>query len=379
MKVVVAIDSFKGSLSSSELADNIELGVKKVFPDAQVIKLPIADGGEGTVEALVEATNGEIIKTDVTGPLGSTVNSYYGILGDRKTAVIEMATASGLPLIPKEARDPLKTSTFGTGELIKDAISKGCRKFIVGIGGSATNDGGMGMIEALGAKFFDANNTLIRGSGQALNELEKIDLNELLPELKECSFTIACDVDNPLFGNRGAAYVYAPQKGASEEVVKALDNGLKHFADIVKDQLNKDIAEIPGAGAAGGLGGGFIAFLDGVLKPGIDIVLDEVQLKEKIQGADFVLTGEGKIDEQSVMGKAPTGVSKLCKQEGVPVIAIAGCVDDSATATHDCGITSIFSVVNYPCSLEEAMDPKRASTFVQKNTEEIFRLIKAIK
>ena len=376
MKVIIAIDSFKGSLSSEELSVAVEKGIGKVYIDAEIDRIPIADGGEGTVEALVEGTGGKIIEKVVKGPLLSPVKASYGILGDQKTAVIEMATASGLPLVPVEKRNPQKTTTYGTGELIKDAVSRGCREFIVGIGGSATNDAGLGMLQALGFKFMDKDGNELAYGGEQLDKVASVDSSNSLPELSECSFLIACDVDNPLYGKNGAAHVYSRQKGADEEMVLELDKKLKYFGDFIRENLGKDVSSVPGAGAAGGLGGGFLAFLNSELKSGIDIVLEAVKLEERIAGADFVVTGEGRIDSQSVMGKAPTGVSKICAKNGVPVIALAGCVSDDAGATHDHGITALFSTINYPISLVKAMEKDVATSFVEKNSEEIFRLIK---
>ncbi len=376
MKVVVAIDSFKGSLSSYELGETIERGIKRVYKDAEVTKVPIADGGEGTVEALVEGTGGEFIDIEVMGPLMRPVTARYGIMGNGKTAVMEMAAASGLPLVAPEERDPSKTTTYGTGEMIRDAVERGCREFLVGIGGSATNDAGLGMMQALGYKFFDKDGSELGYGGEIMERVAHIDSSGALPELAECEFLIACDVDNPFHGPRGAAHVYGRQKGADDDMVESLDRGLTVLAETLKRELNKDVAELPGAGAAGGLGGGFVAFLDGRLEPGIDIVLKEVDMAREIEGADFVITGEGRIDFQSVMGKAPTGVSKLCKEHGIPVIAIAGCVADDADATHDYGIEALFSTINYPVSLEDAMEHDRARLFVEKNVEEIFRLIR---
>jgi len=376
MKVVVAIDSFKGSLSSYELGETIENGIKKVYGDAEVTKVPIADGGEGTVEALVEGTGGEFIDIEVMGPLMRPVTARYGIMGNGKTAVMEMAAASGLPLVAPEERDPTKTTTYGTGEMIRDAIGRGCREFLIGIGGSATNDAGLGMMQALGYKFFDREGAELGYGGEIMERVAHIDGSKALPELTECEFLIACDVDNPFHGPKGAAHIYGRQKGADDAMIETLDRGLVVLAETLKRELDKDVAELPGAGAAGGLGGGFVAFLDGKLEPGIDIVLKEVDLAREIEGADFVITGEGRIDFQSVMGKAPTGVSKLCKEHGIPVIAIAGCVADDADATHNYGIEALFSTINYPISLEDAMEHDRARSFVEKNVEEIFRLIR---
>ncbi|SJZ86861.1 glycerate kinase [Cetobacterium ceti] len=376
MKVVIAIDSFKGSLSSNELGDALSLGIKKIYKDAEIIKIPIADGGEGTVEAMVEGTEGKFIEVEVHDPLMNKIKAIYGILGDGKTAIIEMAIASGLPLVPAEKRNPNKTTTFGTGELIKDAIKKGCREFIIGIGGSATNDGGLGMMQALGYKFYDKEGKELGQGGEIMNQIEKIDSTQALEELSQCKFLVACDVDNPFYGPRGAAHVYGKQKGANEQMILELDNGLKHLSEILNKTYNIDISNLPGAGAAGGLGGGLVAFLNGILKPGIEIILEKVEFEKKVINSDFVITGEGRIDFQTVMGKAPVGVSKLAKKYNIPVIALAGSVADDADKTHEAGIDSIFSIINYPISLEDAMKKENSKKFVEKNAEEIFRLIK---
>jgi glycerate kinase len=375
MKAVIAIDSFKGSLSSFELGELIEKGIRKVYEDAEIKKVPIADGGEGTVEALVEGTGGKFIDIEVNNPLMRPVTARYGIIKNT-TAVIEMAAASGLPLIDTSERNPEKTTTYGTGELIKDAIERGCREFIIGIGGSATNDAGLGMMQALGYKFLDKDRKELGAGGEIMEKVTEIDGSGAMPELSECKFLIACDVDNPFYGLMGAAHIYGRQKGADDKMVDSLDNGLKILSKTIKEKLGKDIAELPGAGAAGGLGGGFVAFLGGKLEPGIDIIMKEVKLEEVIEGADFVITGEGRIDFQSVMGKAPIGVSKLCKKNGVSVIAMAGCVADDADVTHNYGIDALFSTINYPISLECAMNKEKAGLFVEKNIEEIFRLIR---
>ncbi|MCJ8342963.1 MAG: glycerate kinase, partial [Cetobacterium sp.] len=366
----------KGSLSSNELGEALSLGIKKIYKDAEIIKIPIADGGEGTVEAMVEGTEGKFIEVEVHGPLMNKIKAIYGILGDGKTAIIEMATASGLPLVPAEKRNPNKTTTFGTGELIKDAIKKGCREFIIGIGGSATNDGGLGMMQALGYKFYDKEGKELGQGGEIMNQIEKIDSTQALKELSQCNFLIACDVDNPFYGPRGAAHIYGKQKGANEQMILELDNGLKHLSKILNKTYNIDISNLPGAGAAGGLGGGLVAFLNGILKPGIEIILEKVEFEKKVINSDFVITGEGRIDFQTVMGKAPVGVSKLAKKYNIPVIALAGSVADDADKTHEAGIDSIFSIINYPISLEDAMKKENSKKFVEKNVEEIFRLIK---
>lgn len=377
MKIVVAPDSFKGSLTALEVANSIEKGIKKVYKDANVIKVPMADGGEGTVQSLVDATGGEIVNAHVTDPLGHKVKAFYGILGNGKTAVIEMAVASGLPLVPLDKRNPMITTTYGTGELIKAALDRGCKEFIIGIGGSATNDGGAGMGQALGLRLLDENGEELPFGGGSLINLQKIDVTNIDKRLKESTFTVACDVDNPLCGPNGASYVYGPQKGATKEMVEKLDNGLKHFAHMIRKYLNKDVENIKGAGAAGGIGAGLMAFLDATLKSGIDIVIETTKLKDRIQGADFVITGEGRIDNQTIFGKTPIGVAKAAKEFDVPVIAIAGYVADNAHVNHEYGIDAMFSIMQYPIDIEEALQKDRAMFFIERKTEEIFRLIRA--
>ena len=378
MKVVVAIDSFKGSLSSFELGQAIESGVKVVYPDAEVIKVPIADGGEGTVASLVEGTKGEFITIVVNNPLMEKIEARYGIMGDGKTAVIEMAEASGLPLIPAQKRNPMKTTTYGTGELIKDAILRGCREFIVGIGGSATNDAGLGMLQALGYKFLDENKNELGYGGEILSKVKYIDSTGRLPELKDCKFLVACDVDNPFYGPKGAAEIYSRQKGATEEMVKELDKGLKDLAEVIKKELHIDVSNLSGAGAAGGLGGGLVAFLNGKLSPGIDMILEKVGLEKELKNADFVITGEGRLDHQTAMGKAPIGVAKLAKKHGAKVIAIAGCTTKDAVKCNEEGIDAYFSIVNSAMTIEEAMDKENATNNMIATTTQIFNLIKAI-
>lgn len=375
MKVVIAIDSFKGSMTSNEVSGAVEKGVKEVFSDAEIIIVPIADGGEGTVETLVEGLGGNIIEKSVFGPLKNKVIASYGILND-KTAVIEMATAAGLPLLKTSERNPLKTTTFGVGELIKDAINNGCRDFIIGIGGSSTNDAGIGMLEALGYAFYDENKVKLDCVGESLNKIDFIDDKNRLKELDECRFLIACDVNNPFYGPTGAAYVYARQKGADDEMIEQLDQGLKNFANVVNRQYNIDVSSLSGAGAAGGLGGGLHTFLNGELLPGIDIIFNKIDLENKIKTADVIITGEGKMDFQSVMGKAPTGVSKLGQKYQIPVIGLAGGITDDAYKLHETGITAIFSIMNYPMTVDEAMEKANAIKLVEFNTIEIFRLIK---
>lgn len=376
MKIVIAIDSFKGCMSSLEAAKAFEQGVKKVYPMAEVLKYSLADGGEGTVESLIDGGKGKNIKIVAKDPLMRDKECFYGILNNGKIAVIEMAAASGLPLLNISERDPLKTSTYGTGELIKDALKRGCRDFIVGIGGSATNDAGMGMLEALGVKFLDINGKKLQPIGENLGRVEKFDVSGMIPELKESKFLVACDVDNPFYGPRGAAEIYSRQKGATEEVVKILDKGLEHFSNIVKRELGKEIGNFPGAGAAGGLGGGFLSFLKAVLKPGIDIVIDTINLEEEIKNADFVITGEGRIDSQSVMGKTPIGVARIAKKYDIPVIGVAGSLSDDAGVVNSHGIDAIFSIMNYPIKIENALRKENATKLMSKNAEQIMRLIK---
>lgn len=377
MKVLIAIDSFKGSVSSIEGSQAIAEGVKQVYPNAEIIRLPLADGGEGTVDTLVQATGGSKIDVEVTGPLQDKVIATYGIAGDRKTAVIEVASACGLTLVPVEQRNPLETTSYGVGELILDAIHKGCREFIIGLGGSATNDAGIGMLQALGIQFIDKYGNPVGVGGQVLQTIEKIKIENLNTSIKNCTFRIACDVTNPLYGPNGAAYIFGPQKGATSETVEELDKGLIHFAEVVKGCMNQDIHSIPGTGAAGGLGAAFLGFLNGTLQSGIEIVLDALQLEKHMEGADFVITGEGRLDGQTSMGKAPLGVSKLAHNKNIPVISLAGSTTRESSNLYEHGVTSYFSIINEPMSLEKAMHPEITLTNLQTVTSQIFRLIKA--
>ena len=379
MKVVIAIDSFKGCMSSHELSVCIEEGIKVVYPDAVIDACEVADGGEGTLQAMVNNTNGNILTCKVHDPLMREIEAQYGILGDGKTAVIEMARSSGLPLVPLEKRNPLVTTTFGVGELIKDAISKGCTEFIVGIGGSATNDAGVGMLQALGYRFLDKSGAEVGLGGGELGNIYSIDTSNAMKELKFCHFLIACDVDNPMYGARGASQIYGRQKGATEEMVLVLDANIKHFASVIEECLGKDIAHIQGTGAAGALGGGFLAFLDAQLRSGIEIVLDTIHFEDKIKDASFVITGEGKIDAQSLMGKVISGISKLTQKHKVPLLALAGHVEDDAKEAHQHGVDAIFSIMNYPISLSDAMQKENTQKLMKQSVEEIFRLIKISK
>ena len=376
MKVVAAIDSFKGSMTSLEVAAAFEKGVKKVYKDAEFIKIPLADGGEGTVKALIDNLDGKMVNIKVKDPLMRDINSFYGISGDGKTAVIEMAAASGLPLLSLDERNPLKATTFGTGELIKDALEKGCREFIIGIGGSATNDAGTGMLSALGYVFLDENGNELEPNGENLINIRSFKDDKVMKEVAEAKFLIACDVDNPFYGTNGAAHVYGKQKGATSDIIKILDDGMRNFSNVIEKIKKTDISNISGSGAAGGLGGAFTAFFNSELKPGIDIITEKIELENKINGSDYVITGEGRIDFQSAMGKTPSGVAKLAKKYGIPVIAIGGSVDDEIGNIDCCGITGAFSIIDSPMTLGVAMDTKNAQRLVEKTAEQIFRLIK---
>ena len=376
MKVVAAIDSFKGSMTSLEVAAAFEKGVKKVYKDAEFIKIPLADGGEGTVKALIDNLDGKMVNIKVKDPLMRDIDSFYGISGDGKTAVIEMAAASGLPLLSSNERNPLKATTFGTGELIKDALEKGCREFIIGIGGSATNDAGTGMLSALGYIFLDENGNELEPNGENLINIKSFKDDKVMKEVSEAKFLIACDVDNPFYGINGAAHVYGKQKGATGDIIKILDDGMRNFSNVIEKIKKTDISNISGSGAAGGLGGAFTAFFNSELKPGIDIITEKIELENKINSSDYVITGEGRIDFQSAMGKTPSGVAKLAKKYGIPVIAIGGSVDDEIGNIYDCGITAAFSIIDSPMTLGEAMDTKNAQRLEEKTAEQIFRLIK---
>ncbi|WP_332869569.1 glycerate kinase [Clostridioides difficile] len=378
MKILISIDSLKGSLSSIEAGNAIKKGILKVKEDAQVKILPLADGGEGTVDALVQGMNGKKETIEVTGPIAKKVDATYGLLKNTSTAIIEIAQASGLTLVPTELRNPLYTTTYGVGEIIKEAINKGYRNFIVGIGGSATNDAGIGMLQALGFEFYDKNNKLVGLGGKVLNEIRHIKIENRLKELDECKFKIACDVNNPLFGKNGAAYIYGSQKGATSEIIEELDNGLRNFSKVVKNYLSKDVANVEGAGAAGGLGFAFLAFLNSKLESGIKIILEEIKLEEELKDADFVITGEGRLDNQTAMGKAPIGVAKLAKKYGVKVIGLAGATTEDAVKCNEEGIDAYFSIVNRAMTIEEVMDKATASENMTATTTQIFNLITSI-
>jgi glycerate kinase len=374
MRIIVAPDSFKGSVSALGVAEAMERGIHAVFPEADVIKVPIADGGEGTVEALVAATAGRLMHTTVRGPMGVPLSAHWGVSGDGLTAFIEMASASGLPLVPKELRDPRIASTFGTGELMKAALDAGLRRLVVGIGGSATNDGGSGMARALGVRFLDAGGRELPEGGAALVRLARIDLSGLDPRLAEASILVACDVDNPLCGPRGASAVYGPQKGATPQVVAELDGALAVMAAVATSATGRDIALSPGAGAAGGLGAGLLFFTPASLRPGVSIVLETTGFEVLIQGADLVITGEGRTDFQTAMGKAPVGVAEVARRHGVPVICLSGGLGDGADDVLDHGIDALVSTVPQPMTLEACMS--QGAVLLEAAAARVCRLLK---
>ena len=344
-KIVIAPDSFKESLTSLEAGTAIKEGFEKIFPEAEYIIVPMADGGEGTVQSIVDATDGDIKEINVTGPLFESIPAHYGLSGDKKLAIIEMASSSGLDKVPFDQRNPLKTTTWGFGELIKDALDEGVEELLLGIGGSATNDGGVGMAQALGAKLVDENSEPIVPTGEGLSDLSSIDLSNMHRRLQEVKIRVACDVNNPLTGKTGASHIYGPQKGGTLEQIEFLDNNLNHFASVIKKDLDVDIQHVAGAGAAGGLGAGLIAFAGAELEQGGDLVIDTLNLEDQMQGATLVITGEGGINHQTQYGKTPVAVSKVAKKNNVPCIAIAGCMKDDYDGIYDEGINAAFSII----------------------------------
>ena len=375
MKVVIAIDSFKGSLTSLEAGNSAAAGIRRVFPGAECIVRPLADGGEGTVDALVAACEGKKIEISVTGPLGEPVLCQYGLIEKTKTAIIEMSGAAGITLVPASKRNPLFTTTYGVGEVIRDAIEKGCSHFIIGIGGSATNDGGAGMLQALGFSLLDKNGTPIRSGALGLKDLASINDKNALPKLKDCTFRIACDVTNPLCGEKGCSAVFGPQKGANKPMIQEMDQWLARYAALAVEKYPAADPSYPGAGAAGGLGFAFLTFLHGKLESGIQIVLDETRLADYVKDADLVITGEGRLDGQTVFGKAPIGVAKTAKQYCKPVLAFSGCVTSDASACNAAGIDAFFPILRTVTSLEEAMAPHQAIKNMEDTVEQVFRVI----
>lgn len=380
MKVVVAIDSFKGSLSTFLSGEAVKEGILRVYKDAEVDICPLADGGEGTVDAIAAATDGSIEKVNVTGPLGEPVSATYGIMGDRHTAVMEMSAAAGITLVPEEKRDPMETTTYGVGEMILHAIrERGCRRFIVGIGGSATNDGGVGMLSALGFEFLDKEGNAVSLGAKGLRDIVSIKTEKAAPELSECEFTVACDVKNPLCGDKGCSAIYGPQKGATAEKVKLMDGWLSEYANMTAELFGEDLSDSEGAGAAGGMGFAFISYLHGRLRSGIETVIEVTELEAHIKNADIVVTGEGRLDGQSVMGKAPIGVAKAAKKYGKTVIAFSGAVTKDANVCNGQGIDAFFPILRKPCTLSEAMDRDNAYGNLAGTAEQVFRLVKEIR
>lgn len=374
MKIVMAIDSFKGSLSSMDAGRAAAEGIQRVDPKVQVKVRPLADGGEGTVEALTEGMGGHFCKVSVMGPFGEPVDCEYGILDETKTAIVEMSGAAGITLVPRERLNPLEATTYGVGEVIKDAIGQGCRRFIVGIGGSATNDGGVGMLQALGYDFLDEDGEQIGKGAAALEKLRKISTEHVLPELAECEFHIACDVTNPLCGERGCSAVFGPQKGATPQMIEKMDQWLGEYAKVTQEVFPKADAQYPGTGAAGGLGFAFLAYTPAVLESGIEIVLKELKLEEDIKEADLVITGEGRLDEQTAMGKVPVGVASLAKKYQKPVIAFSGSVTPGARLCNEKGIDAYFPILRSIVTLDEAMERERAWNNMADTAEQAYRL-----
>lgn len=372
MKIVIAVDSFKGCLSSSSIANAVEEGIQNTLPGCEVIKVPIADGGEGTVDALVDATQGKIITIPVHNPLMQPIQASYGMTGDGQTAIIEMSAASGLDLIPLRPGNIMDTTTYGTGEMIADAIERGCRNFIIGVGGSATNDAGTGMMQALGVRFIDEKGNEVEKGGKSLSAIRHIDTQNQLPELQDCTFHIATDVTNPFYGPQGAACIFGPQKGGNEKQIKALDKGMKHLAGLLFETTGKEIGHLPGAGAGGGMGGGCVAFLQANISPGIELIMDYLHFDEIIRGASLVITGEGKMDRQTLFGKVPVGIARAAASQQIPVIAITGQLDITAgKELREAGLSAIFPIHPAPISLEKAMQPDYAYRNIRRTIEQI--------
>lgn len=373
-RIVVAADSFKGSLTSLEVAEAFACGFRRVFPLCEVERVAVADGGEGTVEALVGMLDGEYVELQVADPLLRRVQARYGIVNGGRTAVMEMSAASGLPLLTAQERNPLKTTTYGTGEMIADALGRGCREFLIGIGGSATNDAGVGMLRALGFRFLDVEGAELVGGGEILESIKSIDDSGVLPSLRDAEFRVACDVTNPLYGPEGAAYVFAPQKGADEAMVERLDAGLRNFAEVVKRYNGEDIATLRGAGAAGGVGGGLKALLGARLERGVDMVLEAIHFDDIIKECNLVVTGEGRLDNQTMMGKAPCGVLQAAKRQGVPCVAIGGAIE-KCEELEQSGFAAMFSVTPEDMPLQQAMQRAVAMANVERAAEQIARLL----
>lgn len=376
MKMIVGMDSFKGSLSSADANMAVENGIKQVFSDALVKSFTMADGGEGTAETLVDGMNGSTVEITVTGPLGTPVQASYGLIKDENLAIIEVASACGLTLLSKDQLNPLKTTTYGVGELINHAFNNGARKFIIGLGGSATNDGGVGMLQAMGYEFLDADGNEIAFGGGSLSSINSIRKTAQSEKFKNCEFRVACDVSNTLYGKQGASYIFGPQKGADSDMLKVLDASLKHYANFTYKEMGIEISNIEGGGAAGGLGAAFHGYLNGQLESGVELIMDVLGVESEMEDADLVITGEGRIDAQTSMGKVPAGMAGLAGKHGVPIIAVGGSLTDDAYKLNHHGINAVFSIQNEPLSIEEAMNSKRTRANIEKNVEQIMKVLK---
>ena len=378
MKIVISMDSFKESLTSLQAGNAVRRGILSVMPDVEALVLPLADGGEGTIDALVAALGGKTTTARVIGPLGKPVDAVYGIIEGRGLAIIEIVQAAGLHLLDTSERNPMNTTTFGVGELILDALDRGCREFIVGLGGSATNDAGIGMLSALGFRFNDSAGRLVGVFGRDVGKIHDIDISQADERLKSCRFSLACDVNNPLCGKNGASAVFGPQKGITPLLIDELDGALLQFSRLTAECVRKDLSWEPGAGAAGGLGFGFLAYLNASVRRGIEVVMEAVGLEAAVTDADFVITGEGKLDSQTVMGKAPHGVAKLAKKHGAAVIAFSGCASESAIVCNSHGIDAYFPILSMPLTLEEAISVRTAEQTLESMSRQVFLLIRAI-
>lgn len=379
MKVVVAIDSFKGCMSSLEAGNCIREAVEDTGYVSDIKVFPLADGGEGTVEALMSCMHGKEIEVEVTGPLGEKVSSYYGVLEEEKLAVMEMANVAGITMVADRSKNPMNTTTYGVGEMILDAANRGCREFIIGIGGSATNDGGLGMLTALGVEFYNKEGKKAGIFGRDVMRVDRVDTSHLAEVLKECHFTIMCDVTNPLCGEMGSSAIYGPQKGATAKTIVQMDEGLKQYAEVIRRDTGKDFANAEGAGAAGGLGFAFLTFLNTTMSAGISYILDKLGLDEEMKDADIVITGEGKLDAQTAMGKAPAGVAAMAKKHGALVLGFTGATSEDAEACNKAGMDAYFSICRGPMSMEEAMDKETARQNIHMTVKQVFNLIHQLK
>lgn len=376
MKAIIGMDSFKGSLSSVDANQAVVIGIKQVFPDAVVKSFAMADGGEGTVETLVDGMNGSLVEVSVTGPLGTPIKASYGLIEDEDLAIVEVASACGLTLLSEDKLNPLVTTTFGVGELINHAFNAGARKFIIGLGGSSTNDGGVGMLQAMGYEFLDADRKEIGFGGGSLSSIHSIRRTAESEKFNECEFRVACDVSNILYGEQGASYVFGPQKGADSDMLKMLDAGLKHYAKLTAEKMNIDITEVEGGGAAGGLGAAFHGYLNGQLESGVELIMDVLGVELEMEDANLVITGEGRIDAQTSMGKVPAGMAGMAGKFNIPVIAVGGSLSEDSYDLNNHGIDAVFSIQPKPVSIEEAMDCERSRINIEKTAEQIMRALK---